>query len=75
MRPALLCLAVAVSGCGAIRIPKSPPEPSPLVVALCTQFEPLQEDSFGAWVLWAQYAAASHARCLGAIFGDVPPEP
>jgi hypothetical protein len=42
----------------------------PLVVASCPLLVPLADDSFGAWVLFAQYAAAQYAKCRAAALGD-----
>lgn len=29
----------------------------------CPELAPLTDDSFGAWVLWAQYVAGQYAQC------------
>ncbi len=36
------------------------------MVANCQPLAPLTDDSFGAWVLWAQYAAGQYAKCAAA---------
>ena len=46
-----------------------PPQPQPLVVSNCPLLAPLADESFGAWVLWAQYAAGQYAKCRRAALG------
>lgn len=45
----------------ATRAASPPNQAKPLVVASCPLLAPLGDDSFGAWVLWAQYAAKHHS--------------
>lgn len=68
---AIAALALTLCGCSTPprALPKQP-GPPPLVVASCPQLAPLADDSFGAWVLWAQYAAGVYAKCREAALGQ-----
>lgn len=61
---ALALLTFVASGCSTV--PQASPQPQPLVVANCPELAPLQDDTFGSWVLWAQYAAGQYAKCRAA---------
>jgi len=56
------------SGDAALQLLNASPRPglSPLVVASCPELAPLDDDSFGAWVLFAQRAAAQYGMCRAA---------
>lgn len=67
---ATAALVLTLCGCSTLP-PASPlPGPSPLVVQNCQPLAPLTDDSFGAWVLWAQYAAGQYAKCSAAAFAQ-----
>ena len=62
---------LALMLCGCSTVPQASPklQPQPLVVSNCPELAPLGDDSFGAWVLWAQYAAGQYAKCREAALG------
>lgn len=67
---AIAALALTLCGCSTLP-PESPPlRPSPLVVQNCQPLVRLTDDTFGAWVLWAQYAAGQYAKCAAAGLGQ-----
>lgn len=70
-RPSFVIAALALTlfGCSTTR-PAPPPQPKPLVVASCPPLVPLNDDSFGAWVLWSQYAAGQYVKCRAAALGQ-----
>lgn len=67
---AIAALALTLCACSTPAPVSQPPQPQPLAVANCPKLVPLGDDSFGAWVLWAQYAAGQYAKCRAAVMGD-----
>lgn len=62
-------IAGASASCSTTR-PQSPsPQPEPLAVANCPLLAPLEDDTFGGWVLWAQYVVGQYAKCRAAALG------
>jgi hypothetical protein len=68
MRAVLLVAIVALAGCATP--PRAVSQSRFLMVASCPQLVALVDDSFGSWVLWAQYAAATYAKCRAAALGE-----
>jgi hypothetical protein len=60
-------MAIAAAGCSTPGPPQQ--QASPLVTASCPERQPLLDDSFGAWVLWAQQMATTYDRCRAAQLG------
>lgn len=67
---AIAALALTLCACSTPAPVSQPPQPQPLAVANCPKLAPLTDDSFGAWVLWAQYAAGQYAKCRASVMGD-----
>lgn len=67
---AIVALALMLCACSTPAPVSQPPQPQPLAVANCPKLVPLEDDSFGAWVLWAQYAAGQYAKCRAAVMGE-----
>jgi hypothetical protein len=63
--------ALALTPCACSTTPSvRPQQPQPLVQVSCPPLVPLADDSFGAWVLWAQYAAGQYRVCRAAALGE-----
>ena len=67
---ATAAVVLLLSACSTTPQVSLPSQPSPLVVASCPLLPRLADDSFGAWVLWAQGAAGQYAKCREAALGS-----
>ena len=65
---AIAVAALLLSACSTV--PQAPPEPDrSQAMQACPPLAPLTDDSFGAWVLWAQYVAGQYVQCRRAAVG------
>ena len=61
--------AMLLCGCSTLR-PQTPPQPQPLVEVSCPLLAPLDDGTFGAWVLYAQYVKAQYGECRKAALAQ-----